>query len=350
MIRISLAILATVVVFVTLREASEFFAPVIAAMVTGVVLSPLADGMDRLGFRPSVATFFSAGLAVVVIVAIMFFIEPYVSRAIARAPVIWTELREAVQTVRAMLLGLDEIAKDVAEAVDPDAAEDAAPTTGATDAIPKVTDALFFAPAFVAQLMIFIGAFYFFLMTRKDIYAWLGNSIEGLKNEDFITAERRVARYFLTIASINATFGLLVTGVMHAFGMPGPGFWGLMAFLLNFILYLGPIMLAGMLLVAGLVVFDGAISVAPAAAYLLMNATEGQFVTPALVGQRMAVNPLVVFLFLVFWIWMWGPLGGMVAIPMLIWMISLTEAALGQTISSGMPGKLRPNLLAGRDA
>ncbi|XDA99414.1 AI-2E family transporter [Sulfitobacter sp. LCG007] len=352
MIRTSLAIIATVLVFYTLREVSEFFAPVVAALVLGIVLSPLADAMDRLGFRPSIAAFISAGLAVTVIVGIMFIMEPYVSLAIARAPVIWTELSEAVETVRSMLLGLDEIAKDMAEAVDPGSSGPAAGGVGAEAgaALPKVTDALYLAPAFVAQLMLFIGAFYFFLMTRRDIYAWLGNSISGLTNEDFLTAERRVARYFLTITAINATFGLLVAGVMQAFGMPGPGFWGLMAFLLNFILYLGPIMLGATLLVAGLVAFDGAISIAPAAAYMTMNALEGQFVTPALIGQRMALNPLLVFLFLIFWIWLWGPLGGMVALPMLIWIVSVTEAALGQTISSGIPGRLRPNLLAGRDA
>ncbi len=141
---------------------------------------------------------------------------------------------------------------------------------------------------------------------------------------------------------------LLVAGAMHLLGMPAAPFWGMLAFLLNFVLYLGPIVLGVTLLVTGLVVFDGAIAVAPAALYLAMNATEGQFVTPSLVGQQISVNPLLVFLSLVFWLWLWGPIGGIVAIPLMIWVIAIVEATLGQTISSGIPGNLRPKRLAAR--
>ena len=158
-----------------------------------------------------------------------------------------------------------------------------------------------------------------------------------LTRDDLDQAERKVAKYFLTITTINGVFGIIVGTVMSLLGVPSPVFWGLLAFLLNFIVYLGPIMLAGTLLITGIVVFDGAYSVLPAAVYMSMNAIEGQFVTPALVGKQMAVSPLLVFLSLTFWLWLWGPIGGIIAIPLMIWTITITEAALGQTIKSGMP-------------
>ena len=85
----------------------------------------------------------------------------------------------------------------------------------------------------------------------------------------------------------------------------------------------GPALVAAALLLAGLLSFDGLAGLAPAALFVSMNAIEGQFVTPALVGRHMHVNPLLVFLSLVFWLWLWGPIGGIVAIPVLVWTLYL---------------------------
>lgn len=111
--------------------------------------------------------------------------------------------------------------------------------------------------------------------------------------------------------------------------------WGLLAFLVNFILYLGPAMLALALLIAGLITFDGAYGLLPAALYLAMNATEGEFVTFVLVGRSMSVNPLLVFFSLVFWLWLWGPVGGFIAIPGLIWFMVVAKTMLAPSPREG---------------
>ena len=138
-----------------------------------------------------------------------------------------------------------------------------------------------------------------------------------------------MSRYFLTILLINAAFGVIVAGAMAIVGMPWPMTWGIVAFLLNFILYLGPIFMAGCLVVAGSMTFTGPEAFLPATVYVALNATEGQFVTPSLVGRSLHVNPLLVFLSLVLWLWLWGPLGGFVAIPLLIWLIAVTTGFKG---------------------
>ncbi|UYV38252.1 AI-2E family transporter [Rhodobacteraceae bacterium D3-12] len=321
--RITILGIGVVVAFSTLSIAKEFFAPVLSAMVFGVVLSPFFDMLARLKLRPSLAAFVTVGIAFSLLAILTVFLEPYVSEAITRAPVIWYELRDAVEQLQAMMLGLNEIAEDVAKAIDPDA-KGADKVEPAFD-VPPLSDALFYAPQFLAQVMIFVGVLYFFLMTRPEVYRWLGATLGGYEEADFTRAEAQVARYFLTITAINAGFGLLVGIVLQLIGLPGAVFWGVMAFMLNYVLYLGPIALAGALLVTGLVAFDGAWAVVPAALYLSMNATEGQFVTPALVGQRLSVNPLLVFVSLVFWLWLWGPIGGVIAIPLLVWSLSVAE-------------------------
>ena len=348
MARVAILLIALVVVFTTLDQAQGFFAPVFSALVFGIILSPLSNFWDRIGLRASFAALATVIISLCAMVSLVFLLEPYIAEAVERAPIIWFELRDAIEGIRAMILGFEEITEEVVDAVDPDNT-DVAAEKEAID-VPSMTAALLYAPQYRAQFMMVVGVLYYFLLTRREIYAWLGGAIDQMDESDFLHAEHQVAQYFLTITGINLCFGALVVVVMQLLGMPAPMFWGVMAFALNYILYLGPIALGSTLLITGIVVFDGAISFAPAALYMAMNATEGQFVTPALVGKRMSVNPLLVFLSLAFWLWLWGPIGGIIAIPLLIWSIAITKGALGQTISSGIPGKLRPNRLAGREA
>ncbi len=135
---------------------------------------------------------------------------------------------------------------------------------------------------------------------------------------------------------------------LHMIGLPAPYIWGMVAGLMNFILYIGPATVAASLLVAGALAFDGPMTVIPSLAFLCINGIEAQFVTPTLVGKHMHVNPLLVFLSLVLWLWLWGPLGGIVAIPILLYVLAIVSGfGVSQTISFGTPGRSRPNRSAG---
>lgn len=328
-------LIGLVTVFVILYQARIFFSPVISALVMGIVVSPFSRLLRKLHLSQGLAALAILALVLVGLAALIFALEPYVSLAIQRGPYIFSEFRNAMEGFTELFEGFGKISKDIASSIGADGAGTAAAETDVE--VPSFTDALFYAPQVLAQVMIFSGTLYFFLLVRREVYSWIGASLPMLTRDDLDQAERKVAKYFLTITTINGVFGIIVGTVMSLLGVPSPVFWGLLAFLLNFIVYLGPIMLAGTLLITGIVVFDGAYSVLPAAVYMSMNAIEGQFVTPALVGKQMAVSPLLVFLSLTFWLWLWGPIGGIIAIPLMIWTITITEAALGQTIKSGMP-------------
>ncbi len=336
-------------------------APIVLALVIGVVLSPLSRRIDRLGAPPAAGAFLTLFAMLLLIVGLFTALEPVLSEALERAPQIMDEVREIITNIRSAMQGLDNVSAEVAEAMTDDAAvaaEVAAPATaevaqpvadeGEAIELPSMTDALFYAPGFVATVMVFVATLYFFLLSRREVYGWIaGSPAVPLGIADLLEAEREVSRYFLTITLINAGLGLLVTGMLVLYGMPYAVLWGFGAFLLNYVLYIGPAGFAVGLLLAGLVAFDGPLSFAPAATYVFMNAIEGQFVTPSLVGRQMSVNPLLVFLSLVTWLWIWGPIGGVVAIPLLVWaMVLIKRGHAAQTISSGTPGRLRPNLLA----
>ena len=327
--RASAAIITVILVFAVLKYAENIFAPMLLAFVLGVILSPVRDAWDRLGLPNAVSAFATLLVGLTIFLTIGILLEPYVSGAVEQAPVIWNELRFMLSEVKIMLQGFDELTEDVADAIGPEGGGGDA--VGTAVAIPSVAQAAFYAPQYLAQIMVLIGTLYFFLLARADIYQFFGQTISRLSEEDLHFAEGQVSRYFLTVTLINASFGLIVTAVMSLLGMPSPVLWGILAFLVNFILYLGPATLAVALLLTGIVAFDGAYSFLPAALYLVLNATEGQFVTPALVGKSMSVNPLLVFLSLVVWLWLWGPLGGFIAIPVLIWVLVIVKTVLGRS-------------------
>ncbi len=111
----------------------------------------------------------------------------------------------------------------------------------------------------------------------------------------------------------------MLAAIAWAVGLPDPIAWGVLGFVLNYIPYIGAaIMELGMFLV-GLVAFPALLTafIAPAL-YLGMALFEGQFLTPSVVGRRFTLNPLTVFLSLVFWAWLWGPVGAFLAVPLLI--------------------------------
>lgn len=316
LVLIATATIAIILIVFALDSAQGLLAPVLAAVVLGVVLAPFADGLERLKIPSAMSALLIMATFLAIACMIFIIIEPTISEAIRNAPVIWQELRTLFDTVRGAVDGVQEIQETVTEALG-----DGDETAGEAAAvpIPNVMDALSYGPSVLGGILIFVGTLYFFLATRHDVYARLSRFVPILTESLLRQAEARVSRYFLAISIVNACFGAIVMVAMSILGMPQPVMWGMAAFLLNFLLYLGPAIVASSLLLVGVIVFDGAMSVAPMAIYILFNMIEAQFVTPTFVGRHMALNPLMVFLSLVFWLWLWGPIGGLVAIPLLVW-------------------------------
>ena len=328
--RLSLIIMGAVALFFALDQVESIFAPLTLALVTGVVLSPISDAWERLGFPAVWGALSSLAMTLVVLAGLAFLFYPLVVQLVDQAPKVWADLRETIVSVRGMIDGMRSVTADLKEAIEPGTAS--AATEGSSEvAVPDVTDALLLAPSIVAQVLVYVGALFFFLLTRNDIYLWAARHLaETSERATTVSrlrqAERRVSRYFVTITMINAGLGLVTGVTLQVLGMPGALLWGALVFLLNFVVYLGPAMVTVALLFAGIAAFDGVLAIVPAAVFLVYNGTEAQFVTPALVGRQMALNPLLVFVALTFGIWLWGPLGGVVAIPLLLWVLVLVDA------------------------
>lgn len=331
--QISVTLLGAVALVAALVYGKEILAPLALALVAGVVLSPLSDFWEDRGFSPVWGALLGLVVTLILVGALILALQPVIAQMVEQAPKVWSDMQGMVRALRGLLNSLTEVTDSVAEAVAPEAQAEPAAGAGAGEgvAIPSVTDALLVAPFILSQILIFAGVLFFFLLTRGEIYRWVALRLTGPEGRGELArrlrrAERNVSRYFLTITLINAGLGAVTAGALQAMGLQGAMVWGMVAFIANFIVYLGPAVLVAMLFFAGVAQFDGPLALMPAAAFMVANAIEGQFVTPALVGRHMAVNPLLVFLSLVFGIWLWGPIGGIVAIPLLLWVLVLSDA------------------------
>lgn len=131
-------------------------------------------------------------------------------------------------------------------------------------------------------------------------------------------AQATVSRYLLTIALINIALGVAIGAALAWIGVPSPWLWGVMGGLLNFVPYLGG--LAGVTIVAlvALTTLDSTLyALAAPASYAAINSLEGLVVTPIILGNQFALNPVIIFVWLLLWGWLWGIGGALIAVPLL---------------------------------
>ena len=133
------------------------------------------------------------------------------------------------------------------------------------------------------------------------------------------TVQEEVSHYFLLVSAINVLLGLVMGLLCEYFGLPNALLWGTLVMLLNFLPYVGPFLVFVMLSAVSAAHFSspGEVAALPVS-YAVITILEGHFITPTLVGKRVALNPVVVFTGLLFWGWLWGVAGMVLAIPLLL--------------------------------
>jgi predicted PurR-regulated permease PerM len=131
--------------------------------------------------------------------------------------------------------------------------------------------------------------------------------------------QHNISNYLFTVSLINLGLGLVVSGGLYFLRVPNAAMWGMLVAVLNFVPYFGPV--AGIILLAtvGLLTFDTLWKgLLPPAWYLLLHLLEANFITPILLGRRFTLNPVVIFVSLIFWTWLWGVPGALLSVPILV--------------------------------
>lgn len=324
--RIATIIIAVAAGGFVLKTAAEILVPVIAALIVGLMLGPFADRLSKLGVPTVVLSAVLVGFVAFIFVIASVALSTPLADWIDRAPQIGVALQEKLLWLLKPLQAVERLQALIKSTVGGGekgalAVEMKGPPIGQS-----ILAAV--SPA-VGQVLVFFGSLFFLLVGRERLRKTVVLSFDD--RADRLTALRVVAgvqadlgRYFATIAVVNLVLGIVVAVVVGLIGLETPILWGVLAFLLNFVPFLGPIVMAMILFLTGMVSFESLLlGLAPAIAYLVLHNLEAQVMTPLLLGRRFEVNPLFVFLGIVFWAWMWGPVGALLAAPILVAATSL---------------------------
>jgi predicted PurR-regulated permease PerM len=131
--------------------------------------------------------------------------------------------------------------------------------------------------------------------------------------------EQTISTYLFTITLINMALALIIALAMSLVGMPNPPLWGAVAGILNFIPYFGPFVMTLVMVLAGLLSFESTgHALLPALIYLSVHATESNLITPAILGRRLTLSPVAIFISIMFWTWLWGMPGALLSVPLLM--------------------------------
>jgi predicted PurR-regulated permease PerM len=320
---------ATIGIFLIMLLAVIYFGrpillPATTAVVIGLMLGPLSSRADRAGI-PVLVTAIVLWLVVVgVFYALIVVLSTPIVDWLGKAPQIGANIRDKLHVLDRPLEALERLRG----ALMPKGKTDAGV---GFDILAVIQPALLFVTPAIGQVAIFFGTLFFFLLGRlqlRHVLVIFFDSHEArlrmLKIMNDI--EHNLTSYLSVVAVINAVVGLAAGLIAFFVGLPSPVAWGVLGFILNFVPYIGALMMELIFFALGLVTFAtlSQALIAPLI-YLGFTTLEGHFITPSIMGRRLTLNPMVVFLSLVFWAWIWGPVGAFLAVPIVIVLLVISS-------------------------
>jgi len=312
----ALVALLIICIVAVLYVAKAFFLPITMAFIIGTMLSPAASLMERYRVPRAVA----AVLIVTAVGAAVTFMVGLIASPVmewsSKLPELGSRLKDKLhvfdrplalwQELQSMLGGSDTL------------------STFQMPTFEWVQPTLEFVSPTFTEFLLFIATLILFIASwrelRRAMIMNFGDRPVRLRTMRILNEiEEHLGSYLLMVTMINVGVGIITGIICMATGMPNPAGLGAMAATLNYIPIIGPIATFAILVVVGLVTFPtlGAGLLAPAA-FAAVTFLEGHFITPTIVGRRLALNALAVFMALAFWTWLWGPMGAFLSSPLLI--------------------------------
>ena len=322
-IRRLLEVLVLLSLFVTAYFAKDLLLPILLGFLLALTLSPLIRAFQKVGIAPPFGAVLLIGAAGLVIFLLIGLSAGTIASWADEIPSMGNEIKrklqgwvETVESVRSASEEVENITTENGGTAEPDEVVVKQPglLNNAMNTGMKVGGTI--AVALILALFLLASGDMFYLKLVQSFQTFTGKKRALMAVYD---VERRVSRYLLTITMINAGLGISIGLYLFALGLPVPYIFGLAAFLLNFLPYIGGVI--GSILVGAYAIatFDSlGFAVLAPIGYQILTGIEGQFVTPYLVGRRLELNTVAVFLTVVFWGWLWGIAGALVAVPFLV--------------------------------
>lgn len=316
---VGLFVLATLY---TLRFARPFILPVVFALLLDFLLTPAVRWLrNKLRIPDPVGAALVLLTLVGVVVGIGYNLTAPAAAWVKRAPETMQVARERLQVLRKPMEQVTRAAEQVQSAtdVDGDAGKQQVEIAG-----PSLTKQAFGGTMAILGFVAIVGFLTYFLLAAGDLFLQkLIRVLPQFKDKKRAVSiareiEDQVSVHILTTTAINVGVGVLTAIAMWVCGMPNPMLWGLVAGLLNYMPYLGAIATMVVLGLAALVTFDtlGRALVVPGA-FFAINLLEANVITPLILGNRLRLNTVALFIGMMFWWYVWGIPGALMAVPMM---------------------------------
>jgi predicted PurR-regulated permease PerM len=305
-----------ILLIVALSLARSVLLPVASAFVVTMMLGPLSARAERYRIPSLVSAIVLWLLVIAVFYGVIVLLASPVVDWIGKAPDIGRNIQEKLHVLDRPLASLQALRDTLLPS-------EKKGSIG-VDIMSFVQPALLVVTPAIGQTFIFFGALFFMLLGRSQLRRVLvaffderESRLRMLKIMNDI--EQNLTGYLSIVALINIAVGICGGIAAAVAGLPDPVAWAVLGFILNFIPYIGALIMEAGLFMVGLVTFPTLTHALLAPLLFLALATlEGHFITPSIMGRRLTLNPLTVFLSLVFWTWLWGPVGAFLAVPLLI--------------------------------
>ena len=321
----ALVVLASLAVGYTLWAAQELLLPVLLAIFFALVGNPILRGLRRLYIPRFLGALLvlTAGIALAVVLGQQL-VKP-AGEWISQAPQQLRKLTPKLQKVTKPVQAANEAAENIARAAGGE-------TTSKKIQVVKteVNDpykSLTATPKAIAAILAVVLLTFFFMVygqtLQRSAIALLPDRQQKKVTVDILQAiETEISRYVLTISVINIVVGLIFSACLYFFldiPLDEALLWGTMAAILNFAPYVGPLIGIIVMVLMGFATYSTPLqALLPAGIYLGLHTLEGQILTPIVLGRRMALSPLVLILALMVFGWLWGIIGLLLAVPLLV--------------------------------
>ncbi len=313
-----------IVIFVVLYLAQAIFIPIFLAILTSFLLNPVVAFLGRRLFIPR-------GLGAAMVLVSLFFVIVIAGDTLNEPAIMWFKrLPVELKRTEMKLYFLKKSIKNVQEAtnkvgkiaaVEPEEKKSTTVVVEGPNLFNRIMDS---TQSFLVGLVSYIVLLYFLLSFSTTLARDAGKLLENRKHSLALIriareAQTRISYYLLVITAINIVLGCLITLLTWATGLPNPLVWGAAGALLNYIPYLGPAINIGIVAMVSLLSFDTMPHIVlPPVLLLILNILEGQVVQPLTVGRVFTINPIIVFLSIILWGWLWGVAGIFMAVPILM--------------------------------
>ena len=300
--------------------AQEILIPLVLALLLSLLLSPIVTFLEHGVRIPRVVG--SLLTLVAVVFAVLFGVSKLAEPAqnwIAHAPATLQTIQQRFRSFREPIRQAQEASKRIE-----DMAQPSAPSQTVVTAQPSLLASMVTStPRALGEIAAVLLLVYFFLSSGNGFLRRMVEIAPSLSEKKVIVSIARdvqleMSRYLVMVSLINFGLGVATATVMLLMGVPNPLLWGAVAGVLNFAPYVGPACTGLALAFVGFTTFDtlGHAFAVPGA-FFLLAVIEGQLITPTIIGRRLALDPTVVFVWLLLWGWLWGVVGILLAGPML---------------------------------